>query len=163
MAQRTVKLYGKVWGDPAAPASITVSFDGQQRYQGSVVTSAGVLDTTCAFDDMIVMATWEIGLDVTGPNEFSFSVSGGDAIFHTMHGNYAGNVTQAGNIITPTDQNFSDLCGPSTLESDGHNNVEIDGVLKIRNATEEQMGKWIWPVLDGQTLTCQVQTVPAIL
>jgi hypothetical protein len=162
MATRTVKLYGKVWGDPAAPASITVSFNGQQCYQGPVDTVTGVMHTEVDFSDMIVMATWNIGLDVVGPNDFSFSVTGGDAIFHTMHGNYMGNVTQDGQTIT-TDQNWGDLSGNSTLESDGHANVQINGVPQSRIATEETLGKWIWPVSDGQTLTCSVQTVPAVL
>jgi len=162
MATRTVRLYGKVWGDPNLPASITVSFNGQQCYQGPVDTATGVMDTQVNFGDMIVMATWEIGLDVVGPNDFSFSVTGGDAIFHTMHGNYMGNVVQDGQTV-PTDQNYGDLSGPSTVESDGHDNIQINGVPQIRNATEELLGKWIWPVADGQTLTCSVQTVPSVL
>jgi hypothetical protein len=120
------------------------------------------MDTQVNFGDMIVMATWEIGLDVVGPNDFSFSVTGGDAIFHTMHGNYMGNVVQDGQTV-PTDQNYGDLSGPSTVESDGHDNIQINGVPQIRNATEELLGKWIWPVADGQTLTCSVQTVPSVL
>lgn len=210
MAQRTVKLYGKVWGNPAVPASITVSFAGVQRYQGPVTTVDGLIDTHCDFADIIVMATWDIGLDVVGPNDFSLTVSGGDIIFHTLHGNYMGqqvlfkftsgavwpafqpssaNEVQADSQslddavfgskyaltkaealaqiepdqTVPTDENWNDLSGPSTIESDGHDNVMIDSVSQYRKATAETMGKWIYPVMDGQTLTCEVQTVPAVL
>lgn len=209
MAQRTVKLYGKVWGNPAVPASITVSFGGVQRYQGPVTTVDGPIDVHCDFSNMIVMATWNIDLAMVGPNDFSFTVSGGDAIFHTMHGNYMGQLliskftsgavwpafqpssanevnadsqslddavfdskyalTKAEALvqieldqIVPTDENWSDLSGPSTIESDGHDNVEINGVTQYRHATIETTGKWIYSVMDAQTLTCQVQTLPAV-
>jgi len=58
---------------------------------------------------------------------------------------------------------WGDLSGPSTLDSDGHDNVVIDGSPQIRNATPEQLGKWVWAVYNGQTLTCDVQTISAVL
>lgn len=211
MPTRTVKLYGKVWGNPATPATITVDFDGQQRYQGSVTTVPGIVDRRINFADEIVMATWEVGLDVVGPKALSFSVTGGDAVFHTMHANYMGarvisykfvpeatwpsyqpssatevyidsqrlnntdfqtqyGLTKAVALaqIEPdqtqtTEQHYNDLSGTSTFESDGHDNVQIDGVPQVRNPTESELGKWVYPVLDGQTLTCTVKVVPAIV
>jgi len=210
MATRTVKLYGKVWGNPESPATITVNFGGQQQYQGPVATAAGTADPHIQFQDMIVMATWEVDLAVSGSTDFAFAITGGDAIFHTMHANYMGpriasykfvagaiwpayqpsegiivywdsrqlddadfqnqyGLTKAQALaqIEPdqtltTEQNFDDFTGPSTMESDGHNDVRIDGVPQPRIPTEGELGKWTYVVQNGQTLTCSVQALPAI-
>jgi hypothetical protein len=161
MSQRTVKLYGKAWGNPANPAEILVKFNDVTVYQGTVLTVDSELSTDVPFSDMYVLAEWQIALDVVGPNSFEFVVTGGDAIFHTLHGNYADRVQlESGEVLDGPDS-WGDLSGHSTIESDGHDNVKIDGIDMDRTATENELGKWTWPVYDGQTLTCDVQTVPA--
>lgn len=210
MAQRTLNLYGKVWGDPASPASITVSFDGQQRYQGPVATSIGSVDKQTAFVDMDVLATWQLELDDVGPKDLTFTITGGNAIFHVIHANYNGEQVLSWKFtpgatwpayqpssadevaqdmqqldsaafdekygmgktpasaqiepdqVLPTDQNYSDITGPSTPESDGYNNVQIDGVPQTRPEGAPE-GKWIDAVLDGQSLICQVQVTAAVI
>jgi hypothetical protein len=211
MAERTVRLYGKVWGDPASPASITVLFDGEPCYQGPVNTVSGALEPDVVWSDMTVLATWPIALDVVGAKSMSFTVNDGDAVVQTLHANYMGaqvtswqfvaaqtwpsyqpasadevaadrlqlddaafvakyglTKSQARTqiepaVIIPTEQNWNDLTGASTLQSDGRDNVVIAGVAQTRTVTSNQLGKWNWPVLSGQTLTCDVQVIPAVL
>lgn len=211
MAERTVRLYGKVWGDPASPASITVLFDGEPCYQGPVTTTAGVLEPAVAWSDMTVLATWPIALDVVGAKPLSFTVNDGDAVVQTLHANYMGTQVASWQFVTgstwpsyqpasadevaadrlqlddaafvdkygltksqartqiepdviiPTEQNWNDLTGASTLQSDGRDNVVIAGVPQLRSADASQLGKWNWTVLSGQTLTCDVQVIPAVL
>jgi hypothetical protein len=162
MADRTIKIYGKVWGDSTDPATVSITWNGQQVYNGTVPTSDSSPDPQVGFPDMIVMATWAIDTSVTGSQPLEISVQNGSLLFHTLHGNYMGNTTNIDdNTVLPSIDNYLDLSGRSTVESDGHNNVKINGVLELRNATSEVElgGKWNWMVPNGGTLTCDVVVV----
>ena len=163
MADRTIKIYGKVWGNSADPATVSIKWNGQQVYNGTVPTSDDVPNASITFSDMIVMATWTIDTSVTGSQPLEISVQNGSLVFHTLHGNYMSNrLNEDGSVLPPVD-NYNDLSGPSTVESDGHNNVKINGVLQVRNPDSESeiFGKWNWLVPNAGTLTCDVVVIPS--
>lgn len=146
MASRTIKCYGKVWGDPENPATLTVTWAGTQVFQGPVTTVTGTADTSVTWEDMIELCTWEIDSSFAGSEKFTFSITNGDAVWHTLHGNLP-------------DGSYTDLSGSSTIESDGHNNVTINEIAQVRIANESELGKWNWLVPDGATLQCDVVVI----
>jgi hypothetical protein len=162
MAARTIKIYGKVWGNSTNPATVSITWNEQQVYNGTVPTSDSSPDPQIAFADMIVMATWTIDTSVTGSQPLEISVQNGSLLFHTLQGNYMGDQLKKTPVV-PSIDNYSDLSGPSTAESDGYNNVKINGVLMPRTATSETelLGKWSWMVPNEGTLTCDAVVVPS--
>lgn len=163
MADRTIKIYGKVWGNPSNPATLSIKWNEQQIYNDTIPTSDSLPSPQLAFSDMIVLATWTIDTSVTGTQPLEISVQNGSFLFHTLHGNYMGNQINNGEIVLPSIDNYSDLSGPATVESDGHNNVKINGVLEVRtpNSEAESFGKWNWMVPNEGTLACDVVVVPS--
>jgi hypothetical protein len=165
MADRTIKTYGKVWGNSSSPATVSITWNGQQVYNGTVPTSDDPPSSQIDFADMIVLGTWTIDTSITGSQPLAISVQNGSFLFQTLHGNYGGNIVEGspGIIVTPSVDNYTDLSGPSTAESDGHNNVKINEVLQVRDPASESeaLGKWNWLVPTDGTLTCDVVVVPA--
>ena len=166
MADRTIRIYGKAWGDPSNPATISVNWNGQTVYNGVVDTADGSPDSRVPFASMTMLYTWTISTDVVGQVPFSITVTNGSLAFNCFHGNYMGNVYNSEIppvIVTPSIDNFQSLSGPSTPESDGKNNVEIAGISYVRNPTDEQesSGSWTWLINPGETLTCDAVVIAA--
>ena len=164
MPTRTVKLYGKVYGSSTEPATLTVNWDGQQIYSGTVATSSDPLDPRVVWADLDELGTWTMDTSVSGYRPLSLTIENGSMVFHTLHANYLGNITQ-GNVVIPTESAFKDLTGPSTAESDGYDQTMIDGVPVSRDpVTEaEAIGKWNWIFYADSTFTCQANVQPAVL
>lgn len=167
MTNRTIKLYGKVYGDPSSPATLTMNFNNQLVFQGACPTSGDPVDLAVSFMSMDVLSTFEIDTAISGATPLTVTVQDGSMIFHTFHANYSGNITETvGNVttvITPSVDNWDDLTGASTTESDGYDDVQIDGIPSPRNPmTEgEALGKWNYFVPNGSVFTCSVQVKPA--
>jgi len=164
MANRTIQLYGKVYGDPANPGTMTMNFNGQSLFSGTVTTAAGPVNQAIGWADMTVLATATIDTSISGSTPLQITVSNGDMIFHTFHGNYFGDVVSGNVVVTPSVDNVQDLTGPSTMASGGYDNVTIGGVANPRVPTNESeaLGKWNYLVPDGLTFACDVQVQPAV-
>ena len=166
MADRTIRIYGKAWGDPSNPATISVNWNGQTVYNGAVDTATGQPDPLVPFASMIMLSTWTISTDVVGPVPFSIAVTNGSLALHCFHGNYAGNVYNSEIppvVVVPSIDNFQSLSGPTTAESDGKNNIQIAGISYVRTPKTEQesTGSWTWLINPGQTLTCDAVVIAA--
>ena len=163
MASRTLKLYGKVYGDSDNPATMVASWNNQEIYSGPVPTTSDVVNPRLTWDEMEQIATWEIDTSESGPVPLEITVGNGTMLFHTFHANYFGNILDGNVIVTPTVDNYQDLTGPSTIESDGYDNVQIGGESKERSPQDESeaLGKWNYIVPPGSTFSCIVQVLPS--
>ena len=81
MPTRTNKLVGKIWGDPANPAILTVSYNGQQVFSGPATTAPGTYDPTWPVDQLDVLATWQDDSSTVGNIPVSISITGGTLYF----------------------------------------------------------------------------------
>lgn len=83
MPTRTNKLIGKIWGDPANPAILTVNYNGQQVFSGPAPTVSGTYDPTIPEDQLDVLATWQDDSSTAGNIPVTISVTGGT--LHFLH------------------------------------------------------------------------------
>ena len=167
MANRTIRIYGKVWGDPSNPATISVNWNGQTVYNGAVETATGSPDPRVPFASMTMLSSWTISTDVVGQVPFSIAVTNGSLVLNCFDGNYMGNVYNSEIppvLVTPSIDKFRSLSGPVTTESDGKNNVQIAGISCVRtpDSESEELGPWSWLISTGETLTCDVVVLPAV-
>jgi hypothetical protein len=79
MTTRTNKLLGRIWGDPANPATITVNFNGAQVYTGTAPTVAGVLESPY-LGELDTLCQWSDDTSVTGLIPVSVSVLNGSLL-----------------------------------------------------------------------------------
>ena len=166
MANRTLKMYGKVFGNSADPATIIVHWAGQQIYSGTIATVTEPVDPQLTWPNMDQLMDWTIDTSVEGPTPLTITVENGTALFHVIHANYCGDITEkVGNVttvITPSVDHWDDITGPSTEESDGYNNPTIDGILQPRpEITIEKLGKVNRVFYSGSTFECSVDVRPS--
>jgi hypothetical protein len=208
MATRTYQLIGKVYGDSATAATVSVKLNGTQEFLGDVTPEA-VFTTVDALASVVVCQwqtdgteTGDGSTNVTVPVEIS--VTNGDLVFENIlmnqiHGsgtfsfkpdavwvNYTPATiddldldrknlsteeftTKYGfapveiysrlDIVVNSDRQtlFVDPWSSNYAESDGRDNVKIDGVPNLnRKESGATQGTWKYVVLNGQTLTCDL-------
>ena len=88
MATRTNKLIGKVWGDPANPATISVQFNNQAVYSGPVPTSAGLPDPQLDWEQTVELCSWETTDAVSGSIPVDITITNGALLVHDIVMNY---------------------------------------------------------------------------
>ena len=84
MATRTNRLIGKVWGDPANPATVVVNYNGQEVFNGPVTTTAGAADAQIPAEDMEILCSWTGDSAVNGSIPVSIAVLNGTAVINTI-------------------------------------------------------------------------------
>lgn len=199
MPTRTHKIYGKVWGDPASPATLTVTYNGEQVFSGPVNTVLGTYDPELPRDQFDFLATWTGDSSVSGNIPVSISVNGGtmhfqdifmneltqeraielkpDAVwpgyapstleeiyhdryllsdeeFQTKYSSPKSLIYSVTNIttLTPISEWFRPPTGITT-ETDGKENVLIDGVDMSRPKPLTTTGSWAYKIPSGSTMT----------
>ena len=158
MANRTIKLYGKVYGN--SPSIMTVNWGGQEVFSGSVPTNDLPLDPRVSWLDLDQLATWIIDTSESGSTRLAITITNNPMVFHVLHANYFGDVT-SGNVITKSSvDNWNDITGSSTEESTGYNNVTVDGIPITHAPT---FGKNNWVMNANSTLLCDINVQPSIL
>lgn len=70
-------------------------------------------------------------------------------------------------VVTASANNFQDAAGENTVESDGRDNVTIDGVAvtmdtSMRGGPLQLLGDWAWEVQADQTLAYTLNLRPAM-
>lgn len=93
MPIRTVKLMGKLWGDPANPASINVVWNGIPVFSGTATTVAGnfsYIDSS----QLDELCSWSMDTSISGPVPLAISVSNGTLGWGTLLSNYTNFVNQ---------------------------------------------------------------------
>lgn len=196
MATRTLKLRGMVWGNPANPATLTVSWNSTQVFSGTVDTVEGVPDRFIIAQNMPFLCTWTNDTSQSGFIPLVLTISGGVMAWGTIVGNYYQQESDAqsyaawrdgmqADIDTLTEAQFDakygwtkvaaeeaialnspantyvDISGIGSVDSDGHDNVVINGVPGERTVWEDEIGAWTWIIPDGGTLTCDVKCLQA--
>jgi hypothetical protein len=95
MATRTNRLIGKVWGDPANPATLVVNYNGQEVFNGTVNTTAGDPNTEIDNNDMEILCSWTGDSSVHGSIPTSITVTNGTAAIRTITMNECRQLDQA--------------------------------------------------------------------
>ena len=157
MANRTVKMYGKVYGN--STSIMTVNWGDQEVFNGPVPTTDLPLDPRVSWNDMDQLATWVIDTSESGPTRLTIRITNNPMVFHVLHANYFGDVT-SNNITKLSVDNWNDITGPSTEESTGYNNVTVDGNLIVHAPS---LGKYNWVMDANSTLICDINVQPSIL
>jgi hypothetical protein len=175
MATRTFKFFGKAYTTGSTP-SVTLEFNNQVVYTGNIPATTGVTPGKNG-EDLIEMFTFTADTSVTGSIPIEMSVVGGDLFWGIFTANYAGNIVEIDPnnpgsdpknpntiIVTPTVDVYGPVFFP-TPESDGRNNVKIDGVdappRVVLNPAES--GTWQYLVRNGSVLTCTQEVDGAIV
>lgn len=157
MATRTIKFKGKAYS-LSGDVTVTVNFNGTQVYSGTVTTVTGEVPSKPAESDDLF--TFETTTEVTGNIPLTIAVSGGTLVFDSLFGNYSGaeiDYTDPENpVVITAPVNFWTDMNSNTVDSDGKDNVEIDGIAQIRNplTDEDASGEWFYTIPSGSTLTC---------
>jgi len=84
MATRTNRLMGKVWGDPANPATLVVNYNGQEVFNGTVNTIAGEVNSQIDDADLDILCSWTGDSSVNGSIPTSIAVTNGTAVIKTI-------------------------------------------------------------------------------
>lgn len=89
MAIRQNRLIGKVWGDPENPPIVTVYFNGEHAFEGTVPTTPGTgpdngVNMNLSWSDMDILCNWTTDSSIRGNIPTSISISGGDMIFRCI-------------------------------------------------------------------------------
>jgi len=82
MTLRTCKLLGQAWGDPAAPVRLTVSWKGQQVFDGAVPTVGAAPDATTT--EYQALCTWQVPSEDTGLIPLQLTCYNGSVLFHNI-------------------------------------------------------------------------------
>lgn len=161
MTTRTVKMYGKAYGENV---SLQASFNNVEIVNGTITSTNTASDNTVSWENLDIIATFSLDSSITGDVPFTATVTGGTFVFHTFHADYCGDILDAGgNVVTASADNVQDISFGAESPDTGHNNIVIAGENKTRDldAYPEATGIWNWIIEDGQTMsmTVEVSTV----
>lgn len=177
MTTRTVKMYGKAYGENV---SLQASFNNVEIVNGTVISTNTAPDITVDWNNLDVIATFSLDSSVTGDVPFTATVTGGTFVFHTFHADYCGDVVKTevttdaeGNTVyqTVTDENgnpvietasadnINDISFGAESPDTGHNNIVIAGESRTRDLVNypELTGPWNWTIDDGETMSMTIE------
>jgi len=164
MTTRTVKMYGKAYGENV---SLQASFNDTEIVNGTINSVNTALDETIDWANLDVIATFNLDSSVTGNVPFAATVTGGSFVFHTFHADYCGDVTElneAGDtvVVTPSAENITDISFGAESPESGHSNIVIAGQSRTRNleAYPHAEGTWNWTIHDGETMSMNILVSP---
>jgi len=86
---------GKVWGDPANPATLVVNYNGQEVFNGTVNTVAGEVNSQIDDANMDILCSWTGESSVNGTIPTSITVTNGTAVIKTIVMNECRDLNQA--------------------------------------------------------------------
>lgn len=175
MATRTFKFYGKAYTTGSTP-SVTLDFNNTVVYSGTIPATTGVTPGKNG-EELVEMFTFTADTSVSGAIPIEMSVFGGDLFWGIFIANYAGDTLEIDPnnpgpdpkhpnfiVASPSVDNYGPIFYPTT-ETDGRENVKIDGVdappRVVLNPAE--LGTWQYLVRNGSVLTCTQQIDGAIV
>jgi len=165
MATRTVKLYGKAYGENV---SLQASFNNVQIVNGTITSTNTTPDLAVDWDNLDVIATFSLDSSVTGSVPFTATVTGGTFVFHTFHADYCGDVYDYDSLDADPENNptietasadhVNDISFGEDPDS-GHNNIVIAGQSMSRDLVNypELTGAWNWTIEDGETMSMTIE------
>jgi len=174
MVNRIVKIMGTAYSTGNNNVSVTVKYNGQQVFSGTVpTTKVAVLPAGQpvgnADSSLGELGTFQTTTAVTGNIPVQVSVTGGKIFFAHFWMNYIGarydpvptdpsvpvnldnESTYQWVLRTNTESHFGDP-NINTVESDGLTNTKINGQpFNWRvNVSQDQLGDWFYPVNEGE-------------
>jgi hypothetical protein len=163
MSLRTVRLIGKAYSDDGSDITLSCLVNGQETHGLTIPTNVGPMPDFSPDNPPEEEILMTFGVDhtefVAGVLPVSITPTGGDILFVRFDMNHmeVSRTHDTENDTYTVDEDpinvYSDV-NTNSLASDGKNNVYVDGVEQVRNATAELIGDWHYRVDDGQTLTC---------
>ena len=184
MVQRIVKLLGVAYST-GGDVHVQATYNGTEIINAPVTTvvtdvipkaDPGVPTATDTRQELVI---FETTTDTTGQIPVSISVTGGTLFFRHFWMNYTGCVQerQATNPDVPVDPNdpstfvWVTTVYPDSYYSDPNTNtVETDGISNLtknaqpwawRENVGDQLGDWVYPITDGETVTFDFFVDPA--
>jgi len=161
MTTRTVKMYGKVYGENV---SLQASFNGSEILNGTVASTDQPVDQTIDWDGLDVVATFSLDSSVSGNVPFTATVTGGSFVFQTFHADYCGDIVETdeeGNetVTTPSADHITDISFGAVNPDTGHNNIVIAGENRVRDIENypDLQGPWNWTIEDGETMSMDIE------
>lgn len=125
MTTRTCKLMGIAIGNPAAPATIGVKFNGAEVFNGPVTTQAS-LDTDVTWENYTSFCSWSTDIEFGNSVTIEISVAGGEVELMPMMMNHRRPLVEAvfkdgvsWPSVVPEDPNtfISEIHNPDAFES----------------------------------------------
>jgi len=170
---RTYKFMGAAYSTTeGTPASLIVSYNGTQVFNGTVPTSDEVPPRKFGRvpeETLQELFTFTTPKSLTGNIPLVVSVSGGTLYFGTLICNNIGEsvVTDWTDRENPVYVRLNPLdmwddINRGEPNFDGKANVKINGtsVERVTAREEEEQGNWAYKIADGSTFTCDV-VIPA--
>jgi hypothetical protein len=168
MATRSVKMYGKVYGENV---SLQASFNNVEIVNGTVASTNTAADQSVAWADMDAVVEFTLDDSVTGDVPFTATVTGGTFVFHTFHATHCGDIPVRdgdGNPVSPRQvatasaDNWDDISFGAVDPDTGHNNIVIAGESRTRDlvASPDLTGPWNWTIEDGETMSMNIAVSP---
>jgi hypothetical protein len=156
MTDRTFKFYGKAFSHTGA-VNVTATFNGTQIHSGPIVTVSSVPPVRTT-ENLDLLFEYIGTTDFSGNIPLELSVTNGVLFFGTVEANYSGNDED-----TPP-ENYWDDVNQNSIETDGKNNVKINGVDQFRVVVNpDETGDWYYCIPENGTLTCDIFVDPTII
>lgn len=155
MTTRTVKMFGLAYGSNAT--NITVTFDGNTIYNGTVTTADQPVPTLPNLEltpTTVELCNFEIPMELSGSVPMTCAVSNGTVIFAQINANYCAIAN-----VEPAVGRGPDVFDNIDGSGDARSNVFIDGVAQAINHDETLTGTWWFTVPAGSTLTYNLDIV----
>jgi hypothetical protein len=184
MVQRVVKMIGAAYST-GGDVHVQATYNGVEVFNGTVETV--VTDTVPVHpvvDDTPIggwggkeLFIFETTTDITGEIPVNITVNGGTLFFGNFWMNYTGFVQVQGessysyNSAYPDQVIMVTIVEPDSYYADPNvNTVESDGVSNLTKNAEPwayktdmgtQLGNWVYPIRDGETVTFDFFVDPA--
>jgi hypothetical protein len=150
---KTLQFFGNGYGPTGTDATVTVTFNGNAVFTGSVPTIHNAGEPFKQPDEMQALFTVELPDESTeGAFPMSVTVTAGDQVDFTQIFSNVNN--EAGNA------NVFLSMGTGT---DNRNNVVIDGVPQSIPQPRAESGEWTWSVPVGSTMTCDISVYNVVV
>jgi hypothetical protein len=166
MTTRTFKQYGQGYG--SAPATITVTLDGVQIFNGDIATlDQSVPDMPIVPGENlgVELYSWTKDLIFQGADTLQITVADGTFLMSKSVANYFKYIDPAlpsGPYATSGVANFVPFyyyTDNGEVIYDSISNVSIDGVAKTVNRVPGEYGQWYWVLGPGQTMTATLSVI----
>jgi hypothetical protein len=167
---RTIQMWGKVFSD-RDHVTLTVVHNNQTVFCGPVTASNGKhLIYNVEQENHDLLCEWQLPIDLIGYLPFEIHVSGGTVNFASIRCNYISDNcirdenTDKIEFFLDASQSF-DRPTPRVIESDGKDNVTINGIPQIRDYEEEfeLLGEWQWVIPDEAIFKCDLNIDPDLV
>jgi hypothetical protein len=156
MTARTFRFYGKAFSKTGT-VNVTATFNEIQIHSGPIVT----VDSSPPgriIEELDLLFEYTGITDLLGNIPLELSVTNGTLFFGTVEANYSGNDED-----TPPENYWGDV-NSNSIETDGKNNVKINGVDQSRVVVNpDETGDWYYSIPENGTLTCDIFVDPDIV